>query len=206
MTHATTHAMTCTDCLRLVATADVSELAAAVAVTEHCRTCPDCATLVAEVAEESRRLADMLDGTLPGVPAHVVALQAVAGAGRVRRRRRALRVTAAVVAGLAATVVGARLVGSPAGPVETRAVELQCLDPEQVVELARPQLPPGVAVTVRPAVRLPVLTLRGAPRDLAAAEQAIARLDARWGAERPAYCANFPAGRAVPTPTAAPGH
>lgn len=102
--------------------------------------------------------------------------------------------------------MGARLVSSPAGPVETRTVELQCLDPEQVAELARPQLPAGVAVTVRPAVQLPVLTLRGSPRDLAAAEQTIARIDARWGAERPAYCANFPSGRAVPTPTAVPGH
>ncbi|WP_284349586.1 hypothetical protein [Roseisolibacter agri] len=201
-----TSAMTCTDCLRVVATADVAELTTAAAVTEHCRGCPDCATLVREVAEESRRLADMLDGTLPGVPAHVVALEAVAGSGRVRRRGRALRVTASVVGVLLATLVGGRLVGGRAAPVETRTVELQCLDPEQIVEVARPQLPPGVAVTAHPAVRLPVLTLRGSPRDLAAAEQTIARLDARWAAERPAYCANFPAGRAVPTPTAIPGH
>ena len=205
MTHATTHDMTCADCLRLVATADVTELTTAAAVTAHCRGCPDCATLVGEVAEESRRLADMLDGTLPGVPAHVVALEAVAGSGRVRRGR-ALRVTIAVVGALMATAVGARLVSSPAAPVETRTVELQCLDQDQIVEVARPELPAGVSVTAHPAVRLPVLTLRGAPGDVAAAERIIARLDARWAAERPAYCANFPRGSAVPTPTAVPGH
>ena len=78
--------MTCTECLSLVATAGVSELTTAAAVTEHCRECPDCTAVVDEVAEEARRFADTLDGTPPGVHPLVIAMRAVAASSRARRR------------------------------------------------------------------------------------------------------------------------
>lgn len=192
MTHAMTHGMTCTECLSLVATADVTELTTADMITEHCRTCADCANVIAAVADEATRLGDMLDGTLPGVPAHVVALRAVAGAAAGRRRAGQLLHTAlgtvAVLAALLMVFVLLRLFPADAGSMEVRNVALHCLAPEQVLALARPQLPPRVTVSVGPAPRAPVLTLRGPRADLATAERLIARLDARWGAEWSSYC------------------
>ncbi|MGZ8379523.1 MAG: hypothetical protein ACXWZS_12365 [Gemmatirosa sp.] len=206
-THPTTHGLTCTECLRLVATADVHELTTATAVTEHCRTCADCATVVDEVGQEAQRLADTLDGTLPGVPAHVVALRAVAGAAPGRRRTRRLRTAlsaGAVTVALLGTVMLLRT-STGAAAVETRTVELHCLAPEQAAELVRPLMTAQIEVTFRPTLNLPVLMLRGPHRDLALAEQQIAQIDARWGAERSAYCAgaprtNAPAPEVVGTP------
>ncbi|HEU4632186.1 MAG TPA: hypothetical protein VFS08_20715 [Gemmatimonadaceae bacterium] len=191
-----THAMTCAECLSLVATADMTELTAATAVTEHCRGCADCASVVDEVAEETRRLADALDGTLPGVPSHVVALRAIAGAARGRRRTGRRRIALGAVALTAAPLLAAfvlRVLPVGATSVAVRTVELHCLAPEQALELAGPSLPPRVQVTTRPALHLPVLTLRGPRPDIAAAEQLLTQLDARWSAERSAHCASAPA-------------
>jgi hypothetical protein len=203
-----THVMTCTECLSLVATGDVTELATTAALTEHCRTCADCASVVDEIAEAARRLADTLDGTLPGVPAQVVALRAVAGAARDRRRAGRLRATLTVVGVTAASLAGLVLLRTfpDAGSVGVRTVALRCLRPAQVAALAQPELPPQVTVSFRPAGQPLVLTLRGPERDLATAEQVIARLDARWSTERGAYCLGAQ-GRPVPTPmpTSVPG-
>ena len=188
-----TYVVTCAECLRLVATAGPTELTAAVAVTGHCRTCADCAGVVDEVAREARRLADTLDGTPPGDPAHAVALRAIAGAARGRRRARRLRTALSMVAVIAVPPVAWVLLGGAgAGSIEMRTVELQCLAPHEAMELARPSLPARVRVTTRESVHLPILTLHGTQRDLATAERLIARLDARWGTERSAYCASVP--------------
>jgi hypothetical protein len=148
--------------------------------------------VVADVAEESRRLADALDGTPPGVPSHVVALQAIAGSARGGRRVRALRSTLSFVVVLAALLLTVALVRRPvaAAPAETRVVELQCLGPDQAMELARGALPAQVSVSFHPGVHLPILTLRGQHRDLEMAQEVITRLDARWSTERRAYCAD----------------
>lgn len=214
-----TYAMSCTDCLSLVATADLGELTTGAAVTEHCRTCADCASVVDAVAEEAQRLADTLDGTPPGIAAHVVALRAVAGASRNRRRRRQWRIAGVTVAATGTLLAALMLSRMGPGPntYETRTVELQCLAPEQAAELARGSLPAATSVSFRPSIHLPILTVRGTPRDLATAEQVIARIDARWGAERSAYCASMPNGMAphemepgvaapAPAPALAPAH
>jgi hypothetical protein len=84
---------------------------------------------------------------------------------------------------------------SGAGTHATRNVELRCLAPEQAAELARPHLPPAVTVVIRPDVRLPILRISGTHRDLSTAALVITELDARWGAERSAYCGGAAAGR-----------
>lgn len=170
--------MTCTECLRLVATADVAELATADAVRAHCRSCPDCATLVAAVGDETRRLAELLDGTPPGVPSHVVALQAIAEGSRGRRRGR--RVGGALTAGavLLSVLGGFALLRSTSdvGLVE-RTVALRCLSAAHVTELARPNLPAGVLVSLRPGEAVPVLSLRGSRHDVEAAQRLLVSLD-----------------------------
>lgn len=206
MSHPTTHVMTCTECLSSVATADVLELTTSAAVAEHCRTCGDCAGVIDEVAREERRMADTLDGLPPGVPAQVVALRAVAGAARGRRRSRRVRIALAAVAAAAAPLLAVVLLrdatgGQSPAAVRTRNVELQCLSPVHAAVLVPPALPRELARGIRISVSphdLPILTVSGTPRDLAAAEQVIARIDARWGAERSEYCA-------VPPRQVAPG-
>jgi hypothetical protein len=195
MTHPTTYPISCTDCLTLVATADLAELTTATAITEHCRGCADCAGVVDAVTAEAQRLADLLDGTLPGVPAQVVALRAVARATGSRRRawqRRAALAGVALVAGPLAAVALLRLVSpatpSVAMPSVARTVELACLAPQQAAELARPRLPADVLVVVPPALELPVLRLTGPERAVADAARLVAQIDARWGAERRADC------------------
>ena len=198
MSHATSHPtsdrMSCTECLTLVSTADVSELTAETAIVEHCRTCAECANVVDAVAAEAQRLADLLDGTLPGVPAQVIALRAVAGATRGRRRGRQRRLGLIVAAVVAAplTAIFVLRMAVPTGVQAVRNVELQCLAPDQAATLARPLLPAEVRITARPSLALPVLTLSGTERDVATAARQIAQLDARWGAERSAYCASAP--------------
>jgi hypothetical protein len=182
---------------------------------EHCRTCAECASVVDAVAEEAQRLADTLDGTPPGVAAQVVALRAVAGASRRRRRGRQWRIAGVSVAATGTLLLALMLSRTGPGPntYETRTVELQCLAPEQAAELARGSLPPQTSISFRPSVHLPILTVRGTPRDLATAERVIAGIDARWGAERSAYCASMPngippnaggSGSAAPPPALAP--
>lgn len=191
--------MTCTECLRLVATADVAELTTANAVMEHCHTCTDCATVIRDVADEARQVGNTLDGATPGVHPHILALRAVAGGTLGRRRAKRLRgawyASAAVAALLAAVVMrrapaDVRFDGEPAMPVEARVVELHCLTPEQAVEVAKPQLPRGISAHTRPRLGLPVLTLRGTPGDVARAEQVIAQADDRFARRRPQLCAS----------------
>ena len=206
MSHPTGYPMTCTECLTLVATADVAELTAEAAIVEHCRTCADCAQVVDAVAAESQRLADLLDGTLPGVPAQVVALRAVAGATRGRRRAWQRRTSVIVAGVLAAPLAGiflARML-APSGIPTVQNVELQCLAPAQAAELARPELPAGVQIRVRPSLELPILTVSGTERGVATATERIAALDARWGAERAAYCASAPGRGTAAQDTRAP--
>jgi hypothetical protein len=204
--HPTTRALTCLECLSSVATADVFELTTATAVTEHCRTCTDCAGVIDEVAREERRLADALDGTPPGVPAPVVALRAAAGAARRRRRARRLRIALGAVATLVAPLGAVLLLGGQAGSsaaMETRNVELRCLAPAHAAVLVPPALPRevlrGISLQVAPH-GLPVIAVSGSARDLATAERVIARIDARWGAERREYCA-VPRAAGGPVPT-----
>ena len=210
MTHPTPHRMTCTAGLGAVATADVLELTTATAITEHCRGCPDCAGVIEEVAREERRLADTLDGVTPGVPAQVVALRAVAAAARGRRGTRRLRIGLGALAAVVAPLLLLRDDGVAAAGVETRNVELQCLAPSHAAVLVRPALPRDVARGIRIEVAphgLPVIEVSGTPRDLATAEQLIAQIDSRWGAERSEYCALAPrAGAAAAAAgAAAPG-
>jgi hypothetical protein len=205
-TYPTTDAISCVECLRSVATADVLELTTATAVAEHCRRCTDCAGVIDEVAREERRLADALDGTTPGVPASVVALRAVAGAARGRRRTRRLRIALGAVATVVAPLGAVLLLrGQTDGAVatETRNVELQCLAPVHAAVLVPPALPRevlrGISLHVSPH-DLPIIAVSGSARDLATVERVIARIDARWAAERSEYCV-VPgrAGRPVPT-------
>lgn len=216
-----TQAMTCTECLSAVATGDVLELTTTTAVTEHCRSCPECAGVIDEVAREERRLADTLDGMPPGVPAQVIALRAVAGSARSRRRSRRLRIALGVLGIVVAPALPLLLLrgdAADAAEMRTRTVELHCLSPEHAMVLVPPALPRdvarGIGIEVSPH-GLPVITVSGTPRDLAAAEQVIARIDARWGAERSEYCAVAPragapaasaptAGRPVPTTVVTP--
>ena len=186
--------MNCTECLSLVATAGVSELTTAAAVTEHCRTCPDCAAVVDEVAEEARRFADTLDGTPPGVHPHVIAMRAVAASSRARRRgergRGALFGGGVIVALLAALFTARMVAPAAAPPAETRTIELRCLPLDHALELARARVPGGVTVSARRG--LPVVTLRGPHADVEAAAAVRAEVDASPGPGRDPACARSP--------------
>jgi hypothetical protein len=192
--------MTCAECLHAVATADVAELRTAGALVAHCRTCADCAALVDDVAEETRRIADALNGVPAGVHPHVLAARAVAGAARSRRRADRLRGAWYAVGGGAALLVFVAVMRAivalprdgPAG--DLRTVELRCLGPVQATELARGFLPYQVQARPGPA-GTPTVLLGGPgalPHELAAAAATIARLDDEYVRERPQLCAAVP--------------
>jgi hypothetical protein len=202
-----TTAMTCTECLRLVSTAGVGELTTATAVTDHCQACPDCARVVDEVAEETRRFADLLDGTAPGIDAHVVALRAVAASARARRRRTTGWWLVGGVCAVAIPLASMIVVRGPGStvPAAQRDVLLRCLTGTQAIELARdamsPELRTWIRMSVRPADALPVVHVAGPPNAVEIAERVLAAVDAEYG---PRFAPSCPVAPGVPVPPAPP--
>jgi len=172
-------AMTCDQCREIIAVADLTDWGDMDAVAAHCRTCETCAGVVTEVRDSARRVADLLDGIGPGVPAALVARRAAAQAAlerQQRRRRRALLYPTAAAALVA--VAGIALVVSRSGVPHYPELHLplRCLGPEQAATLVTPILGREGTVAVR--VMGPhVMTIRGPREALRLVEQTIAQYD-----------------------------
>jgi len=176
--------MTCSECLRLVAVADVADLDAEPAIVAHCQGCAGCARVVLDVASTTRYLADSLDNVPVPVPPDLVARRAIAGAALVRRDEivgrwlwgGALAALALTVAALGSPTRMLGLFGVRHQPtVET--IALRCLTPQQASGLVRPYLRAEGSKVLATPEGIPAVALRGTADEVQAARRIVRQFD-----------------------------
>lgn len=187
--------MNCEECRSVIAVADLTDWGDMNAVAVHCRTCPACSDVVTQVRDSAQRVATLLDGLSPGVPAALVARRAEAEAVLVRERRRRTRFfvrlgSAGVMlaAGIAVFVV--RAVSTP--PSETMTLALNCIQGDYAAALLEPIMGRDGSVTVRTLGPRTVLRISGPPHVLAEAHDALARFDNAGSLPRGTACLTVP--------------
>ncbi|AHG88833.1 hypothetical protein J421_1296 [Gemmatirosa kalamazoonensis] len=187
-------AMTCDQCREIIAVADLTDWGDMDAVAAHCRTCETCAGVVTEVRDSARRVADLLDGIGPGMPAALVARRAAAQAAlerQQRRRRRAfLYPTAAAMVAAAGFAVFVSRSGMRHYP--ELHLPLRCLGPEQATTLVMPIVGREGTVAVK-GMGPHMLTISGPREMLQRAEHAVAQYD-NEGSLLPGESCLLPAG------------
>jgi hypothetical protein len=176
--------MTCEDYLSMLETLAVDELGYGEA-RDHVAQCYDCNRVTRVVAARERNMTLAYAEAYPSASAVTVAERAIEAS---RRRRVAFYVRtalgAAAVVTLLATIMTRRVVPAPSrAVVEKGTFNLQCLSPQQAVELLREEIPnaPGLLISaLRPPVtsaRLGVLHIEGSPVDVQAVRSVLDRYD-----------------------------
>ena len=165
--------MTCDTYLSMLATLPIKDLAYGDA-REHAANCRDCDRVTRVVAERERTMLMAFDELYPPVPAGPIAARALVMS---RRRRIALYyrigLGVATVASFLFVIMARRVVPQRA-MIET--FRLQCLSPDQAIEVLRPIISP--AVTVSAPGNSPVATLRvgASPEEIERVRAVLARM------------------------------
>lgn len=168
---------TCAECLSEMSTTRLSELSAGSPVTQHCATCASCAHVAEEIRYAEHRLASALNEQRPITDSSQVAIAALDGSERLRRKRVARWIQGALL--VAACAVFATFMERTTnresdlgqGAV-TRTVTLKCITGEQATALATPYLRSKAAIY--PVPGMAAITIRGKEREL---QRAISEID-----------------------------
>lgn len=177
--------ISCRECLSVASTADSGEMQPASAIGLHCATCPDCARVITDVRDRESRVASALEQLRMTTNPSMLAEQAVTSSRRRTARfwRIGLFAAFATIAsvGIANRLIPAYERAVPVvfgGAMVTETIELSCITPQQASDLATPLLRSG-----QPAVYTPrgisAVTVRGVPREFAAAKAAIKEFDVK---------------------------
>lgn len=136
---------TCSECLTILSTTRLSEIAQNPAIAEHVETCPGCSRLVTEMKYAEHRLALGLESSIPGMPPTVVASSAITAAEREHRESIAKWVRRSLA--LAAGIIAAVFLRSDTGRYMTGAddfvrqsIQISCLSASPTMETVRPML------------------------------------------------------------------
>lgn len=170
--------MTCDDYLSMLETLPVQELAFGEA-REHAAYCPDCNRVTRVVAARERNMTLAYESAYPSASAVTVAERAIAAA---RRQRIAFYYRAAL--GIAAVVVVALFVVTRRIPIAAsrqpafhERLSLQCLSPDQAVELVRREVPNSERIVIRAQPRVAVIEVGGPVEEVRVARAIIDHFD-----------------------------
>jgi len=176
--------MTCEDYLSMLETLPVEELAYG-AARDHAAQCYDCNRVTRVVAARERNMTLAYAEAYPSASAVTVAERAIVAS---RRRRVAFYARAALGAAAVVTLLGAittrRVLPTPSRTlVQRETFRLQCLSPQQAVQLLNDEIPhaPGLLISApQPAVGVPavgVLHIEGSPVNVQAVRSVLDRYD-----------------------------
>ena len=168
--------MNCNDYLSMLATLPVDELAYGHA-REHAAVCHDCNRVTRVVAERERNMRLAFDDLHASVPAMPTAARALETS---RRRRIARYYEVALGVAMAATL--AYFVSLRVTPDRVRIVtvsetfRLQCLSPEQAVEMIRPYVSAAGEIKL-PSSTLGIIRVQATMEDVQKVRSALDRYD-----------------------------
>jgi len=166
----------CNDYLSMLATLPVDELAYGNA-REHVSTCHDCDRVTRVVVERERNMRLAFDDLHSSVPAPLTATRALEAS---RRRRIARYYEVGLGVAMAATLmyfVSLRVTPERARVVTvTETFRLQCLSPEQAVEMIRPYVS-AIGEIKLPSSTLGIVSVRAPIEDVQNARSILDRYD-----------------------------
>lgn len=181
--------MTCNECLSMLATASLREMAPDSAVMAHCETCPDCARVTTLVRDKEYEAATFLNALPPDSNPVSVAEIAVRMAHRRRIGRIAVMATGAALVVtiwiVAATTVIPALNRSDlrlASVLHTETIQLSCLSPQQAGDLINPYVRSHGSAYYVPSSGLSAITVRATSGELRKARSLIHEFDNNPGA------------------------
>ena len=170
--------MTCEDYLSMLETLPVEELGYG-AARDHAAQCYDCNRVTRVVAARERNMTLAYAEAYPSASAVTVSERAIVAS---RRRRVAFFVRTALGAAAVVTLLGVivtrRVLPTPSRTlVQRETFRLQCLSPQQAVELLRDEIPnaAGLSISAPPAVG--VLHVEGSPVNVQAVRSVLDRYD-----------------------------
>lgn len=168
--------MNCDTYLSMLATLPVEELAYAEA-REHAAQCRDCDRVTRVVAERERNMLMAYGELYPSGAAAPITARAL----MISRRRRIvlfyrIGLGVATAASLLFVFASRRVAPAPNGRVG-ETFGLQCLAPEQAVELLRQVIPPSVSIAIRPDARVGTIRVSGSPEELVRVRSLLDRYD-----------------------------
>jgi hypothetical protein len=168
--------MNCETYLSMLATLPIDELTLGDA-RAHVAACRDCDRVSRVVAERERNMLMAFGELYPPTPADPIATRAL----EISRRRRVGRyyntgLMAAAAAMLLSLFVVRRVVPAPTASVK-ETFRLQCLSPEQAIEILRPEASKNLSVFARPNSALGVIDVAGPRAELEVVRSLIDRYD-----------------------------
>jgi type II secretory pathway component GspD/PulD (secretin) len=170
--------MNCKDCLAVLETESLREMAPDSPVMRHCATCPDCARVATMVREKEYETATVLN-SLPPMSNPLTVAEAAVRTSQRRRVGRVVVMLSGVAGAIIIWIVGATMVVPAmyrAGIIDTpssgtrlvtETIQLSCLSPQQAGDIIRPYIrSPGSIVSI-PTSRISAITVSGTPDELA---------------------------------------
>ena len=167
--------MNCENYLSMLATLPVEELAYG-AARDHAARCRECDRITRVVAERERNMLMAFGDLYLSVPAGQIAARAVVMA---RRRTVALYYRIGLGVATAATIlymIMSRRTPAPS-PSVSETFRLQCLSPDQAMEVLRPHIPPTVSVSSRANSPLGIIRVAASPEEMERVRSVLARYD-----------------------------
>jgi len=172
----------CSECLEALSTASLADIRPGTAIALHTATCYGCAAALEELTFAERRLEEALARVQDVRSPRDLAIAALAGSER-RRRKRLARLWRGGLALAALMVVWAFMLfrrtvpdGEPVPNTMVSSITLTCLTPSQASELATPYLRSDGSGVFR-SDELKTVTIRGNVDEFVAARNAIARFE-----------------------------
>ena len=168
--------MNCDTYLSMLATLPVEELAHDDA-RWHAANCPDCDRVTRVVAERERNMLTAFGELYPPVHDGASAARAIVLS---RRRTVALyyRISLGIVAAASILflIASRRVMPAPSVRV-SETFHLQCLSPEQAVEVLRPFRSPSVSIVIPPSSPLGIITVAAPPEEMGRVRSVLQRYD-----------------------------
>jgi hypothetical protein len=168
--------MNCDTYLSMLATLPVDELAYGDA-RAHAVNCRDCDRVTRVVAERERNMLMAFGELYPPIPAGPIAARALVIS---RRRRIALYYRIGLGVATAATILflilSRRTAPAPSARV-SETVRLQCLSPDQALEVLRPIRSPSAAVSTRTNSPLGIIRITASPAEMERLRSVLDRYD-----------------------------
>ena len=169
--------MNCDNYLSMLATLPVEELAYGGA-REHAASCRECDRITRVVAERERNMLMAFGDLYLSVPPGQMAARALVAS---RRRTVALYYRIGLGVATAATifymVVSRRIPAPSRSPVVSETFRLQCLSPDQALEVLRPLIPATVSISSRGNSPLGIIRVAASPQEMERIRSVLDRYD-----------------------------